>query len=81
VRAGYPKGSFGYDWFTRAFERKEPGVWSDYATTLYTRLRAHAEAQGWLCKLRFLIYQNGLATTHAERLTNLEGVILQSKYT
>lgn len=79
VRSGYPARSFGYRWFTRAFEDKEAGLWSDYATAVYARLHAKAAAEGWTSKLRFLLYEDGVQPEHVGRLGTLEGVLLQSK--
>jgi DNA repair photolyase len=79
VRSGYPNSSFGYNWFTEAFERGNWALWSDYATALYARIYAKSVAEGWLSKLRFLLYERDVHPTHAARLRTLEGILLQSK--
>lgn len=79
VRSGYPTGSFGYRWFTQAFEEGDTALWSDYATTLYARLHKKAIAEGWIAKLRYLLYENGVQPQHVRRLGSLDGILLQSK--
>lgn len=78
VRDGYVPGSPGWDWMTRCFEENEPGAWSEYATKLYKRLRLRSEAEGWLPKLRFLLYEHGIEAEHARQYCSLRGLMLQS---
>ena len=78
VRQGYDKNSFGYEWLTSVYERRQKGVWSHYATDLYTQLRRSAERDEWLPKLRYLLYEGNIATQDAPRYGALEGVLLQS---
>jgi DNA repair photolyase len=81
VRDGYETGSPGYIWMTGAFERRGDAfhtMWSQYATNLYLRLRAIAERDGWLGKLRYLLYENRITPSDAEKLGDLQGVLLQS---
>jgi hypothetical protein len=79
LRDSYAPLSAEYDWFNRAFGASNTKEWSQYATTLYQRLRAQAEANGWLSKLNYLLYEIGISPAHAAAFGNLEGVSLQSK--
>lgn len=79
VREGYAPDSDGHRWLTSAFGGDDPSVWSRYATELYTRLRDKARAEGWLDKLRYLLYEGGIVEADAPALRGLEGVLLQSK--
>jgi len=79
VRAGYPTGSAGYRWFTDVYERRNKAIWSAYATDLYLRFRDKARAEGWIQKLRYLLYERWITEPDAERFGGLEGVWLQSK--
>lgn len=89
VREGYDEGSRGYEWLTRAYKggdrrrhRKGAGnrkaVWSSYATTLLLRLRDKAKSEGWGDKLRYLLYEGGIAPADAAQMGALDGVLLQS---
>ena len=60
VRDGYLPGSFGCQWFTDVYENSRGDLWSRYATDLYTRLRVKAIREGWISKLRYLLYENGI---------------------
>lgn len=53
--------------------------WSRYATDLYLRLRQHGERNGWLKKLRFLLYEDLITAADATRYAGMSGVLLQSK--
>lgn len=79
VRDGYPEGSHGYRWMTAVYQDGEKSTWSEYATTLYQRLRAAGERDGWLDKLRYLLYEDGIGEEHAPAFEGLYGVLLQSK--
>ena len=79
VRDSYPTDSFGYEWLTAVFEKREKAAWSRYATDLYCRLRAHAERNGWMSKLKFLLYEKDITEGDAEQFRGLQGVLLQSK--
>jgi DNA repair photolyase len=79
VRNGYEVGSFGYDWITAVYENRRMDRWSEYATDLYLRLRTKAIAEGWLPKLRYLLYELTITRSDAERIGGLQGVLLQSK--
>lgn len=80
VRDTYKIGSAGYEWFNQAFVKGgDKAIWSTYATKLYVRLRKKAEAEGWLPKLRYLLYEDGIVAADAHRFGGLTGVLLQSK--
>lgn len=78
VRDVYDKGAPGHAWLTHAFERRDRAPWSRYATDLYCRLRVKAEAEGWLGKLRFLLYEAGITPADHHRYLDLDGLLLQS---
>ena len=77
VRAGYADGSFGWRWFTETFERGDRRTWSRYATDLYTRLREKARSEGWLHKLKYLLYEGDISADDAAEFAGFEGVLLQ----
>jgi len=79
VRGGYVPGSAGYDWFTNAFERRRHDVWSAYATELYSRLRDKALREGWIDKLKYLLYEGHITEADAAEFAGLRGVLLQRK--
>lgn len=84
VRDGYPESSSGREWMDRAFDgsRSESDpVWSQYANELYMRLSKHAEANGWVGKLRYLLYEDQIVADDAVGFggAGFEGVLLQSK--
>lgn len=79
VRGGYAPASVGYRWLTDVFEHKCKDLWSRYTTDLYDRLRTHAERNGWLHKLRFLLYEDQITQSDAQCFRGLHGVLLQSK--
>lgn len=81
VRDGYKTGSAGWNWMTEVYEQGRADLWSQYATQLYVRLRAKAAAEGWLSKLRYLLYEAGITMEHARTFAGLDGVLLQSKPT
>lgn len=79
VRGGYERGTPGWEWFTDTYEHGNKEVWSAYATELYTRLRTKAEREGWVSKLRYLLYELDISKVDASRFQGLSGVLLQSK--
>ena len=79
VRSGYDEGSSGYKWLTAVYEREEKHLWSEYATELYVRLRDKAKREGWLRKLRYLLYELDITPKDANHFKGLKGVLLQSK--
>jgi DNA repair photolyase len=78
VRDGYEPGSFGYEWFTTVYEQGRTERWSQYAAQLYERLRNRALRQGWMHKLRYLLYESDIAESDSIRFDGLHGVLLQS---
>jgi len=79
VRDGYAPGSFGYEWMTEAFDADDYDLYSAYAVNLYLWLRERAEQEGWLDKLRYLLYEDKITPEHAARVPDLQGLWLQSK--
>ena len=81
VRDGFEESSEAYHWLTAAFggQKKDHALWSAYATELYVRLRNKARAEGWLRKLRYLLYEDKITASDAAQFAGLEGVLLQSK--
>jgi hypothetical protein len=78
VRAGYQDGSPGWQWFTTVYEHGDHTAWSRYATRLWVHLRLRAERDGWLPKLKYLLYEHGIVAEHARSYCDLTGLILQS---
>jgi DNA repair photolyase len=78
VRAGYKPGTFGYRWLTNVYEQGNTKLWSGYATKLYSQLRRRAERDGWLQKLRYLLYERQIREADAPKYRGLDGVLLQS---
>src|SRR5262249_49802126 len=80
VQAGFSPDSATSKWFERAFgERRDPAVWSEYATSLYLKLLHLADRDGWTHKLRYLLYEDSIAAEHVAAFRGLRGVLLQSK--
>lgn len=79
VREGYEHGTRGYEWLTQTYENRNQSMWSSYATNLYRHLRDRAASDGWLHKLRYLLYEDGIIETDANAFERFEGVWLQSK--
>ena len=79
VREGYEIGSYGFNWLTEVYERGNKTLWSEYATELYVRLRDKARREGWLGKLRYLLYEDKITEQDAKKFRGLKGVLLQSK--
>lgn len=80
VRAGYESGSEGWNWMTDVYERGQRQRWSSYATELYLRLRDKARREGWISKLRYLLYEGDITSGDAEAFAGLEGVLLQGTH-
>ncbi len=78
VRAGYTAGSDGYRWISEVYESGNLTEWSRYATDLYVALRLRAEAEGWLNKLKYLLYERGIVGAHARAYCDRRGLMLQS---
>ncbi|WP_438029097.1 hypothetical protein [Sorangium sp. So ce233] len=79
VRDGYPADAPGRRWLERVFGSGDRRAWSTYARDLYSRLRWAALRDGWLEKLRYLLYEDGIDEKDAPAFTGLDGVLLQSK--
>jgi DNA repair photolyase len=79
VRSGYDPGSPGYQWFTDVYENGRRDLWSRYATDLYSRLCARARREGWLHRLRYLLYEDQIGQEDAGVFRGLDGVLLQGK--
>jgi len=78
VRDGFRRQSAAYRWFTEVYAEGNKQVWSAYATELYTRLIAKANAEGWADKLRYLLYESDVTLGDAIAFDGLNGVLLQS---
>ncbi len=82
VQAGYPKDSPGWTWFEETFGPDGSRArWSAYATELYQRLWTRAKRDGWLHKLRYLLYEGDILLGDAPAFAGLEGVLLQGQGT
>jgi DNA repair photolyase len=79
VRSGYQRDSYGYRWLTDVYEHGRKDLWSRYATDLYVRLRDKARREGWLHKLRYLLYEDQITKEDSRQFKGLHGVLLQSK--
>ncbi|MBI4474713.1 MAG: hypothetical protein HY646_18725 [Acidobacteria bacterium] len=79
VREGYLPETFGYTWLTQVFDQRQSGLWSKYAATLYLRLRQKSQREGWLHKLRYLLYEDEIVERDAAAFEGFHSVLLQSK--
>lgn len=79
VRAGYSEGSTGYKRLTEMFSNRKAGIWSKYAVDLLLQFRSQARNDGWMDKLRYLLYEDRITPDDVYRMENLDGVLLQSK--
>lgn len=80
VRDGYEVGDAGRDWMEAAFDGPRlvtDVAWSRHTTELYLRLRRVAERDGWLEKLRYLLYEGRIVERDAVSFAGLDGVLLQ----
>jgi hypothetical protein len=78
VRSCMEAGSVDQQWMTAVYETKEL-AWSSHATELYLRLKAVAARQGWIHKLRYLLYEGDITQVDAPQFAGFAGVLLQSK--
>ena len=78
VQSGFQPNTYLYNWFEDEYEKKL-GIWSNYATELYVQLYEHAEKNGWIIKLKYLLYENKINAIDAEKFSGLVGVLLQNK--
>jgi DNA repair photolyase len=79
VRDGYTEGSAAYTWFDEIYGKKNWSAYSKYTTNLYLRIRKKAEEEGWLAKLKYLLYEGRTTAMDAERLGDMTGILLQGK--
>lgn len=79
VRSCYGNDSYGYRWMTDVYEARRTDIWSQYVTEFYLRLKRKGSREGWLFKLRFLLYEKGISPADAHAFSGLEGVLLQAK--
>ena len=79
MRDGYDIAAPGYAWLTDVYKRGRSERWSSYATELYLQLSGMAHRDRWLSKLRYLLYEDKIVQSDAERFRDLAGVWLQSK--
>jgi len=79
VKEGYAAGEPGAEWLTEVYEGGNKAAWSRYATDLYVHLRDRARREGWITKLRYLLYEDLISERDAPTFEGLEGVLLQSK--
>lgn len=78
VRAGYAHDSDAWRWFTNTYENGDRRLWSDYAAKLYEGLHYRARRDGWLHKLRYLLYETDILADDATRFRNFDSILLQS---
>jgi DNA repair photolyase len=71
VRDGYQPNSHGHKWLTEVYERGRKDLWSAYATELYTRLRNKAKREGWMYKLRYLLYEDQISKEDSRAFAGL----------
>jgi len=79
VRKCYVEGSTMWNWMTDVYENGRQDLWSGYATALYQRLKRKANSDGWMNKLRYLLYEDGITASDAPVFEGLDGVLLQTK--
>lgn len=77
VRKGFKKDSNAYKWMTNVYEYRRMDIWSKYATELYLRIRKKAEAENWIHKLKYLLYEGEITESDAKKFTDQKGVLLQ----
>lgn len=78
VQAGYEPGTPGHQWFDDVYRAGRKDLWSQYATDLFVRLKDRAIREGWLDKLRYLLYETDITEADAAAFDGFEGVLLQS---
>ena len=79
IRKVYESNCSAYKWMTRVYVDGEVSLWSEYATDLYLRLRGPAESNGWIDKLRYMLYEQDITAEDAARYTDRKGLLLQCK--
>ena len=78
VQSGYDVESPGWKWFERVFGDRSEAWWSEYAADLFMKLRHHAAEDGWLSRLRYLLYEESVDLSDVPWFSDLAGVLLQS---
>jgi len=85
VRDGFEEGSSDWETINEMFSssNKRQNVncretWSKYATNLLLDVRDIARKEDWIGRLNFLLYEHDVTENDAERIEDLEGVMLQS---
>ncbi len=79
VRSGYDEASSGYKFLTQVYAQGDRSSWSRYATETYRWLATHAAAQGWLEKLRYLLYEKDISPADAQKMAPFSGILFQGK--
>ncbi len=79
VQSSFSPESSAYKWFTKVYDQKKTELWSMYATDIYLRLKSKAEREGWISKLRYLLYENNITYSDAQKFGDMEGLLLQNK--
>ncbi len=79
VRRGYDEASHGYEFLTQVYAQGERSAWSRYATETYRRLAKHAASQGWLEKLRYLLYEKDIGQADAQKMAPFASILFQGK--
>ena len=74
-----PAGGPDRQLLSDVYEEGNDAAWSRYAADLYTRLRRKAEDNGWMDKLRYLLYEDRIVPCDAHTFHDMAGVLLQSK--
>jgi len=78
VQKSYLEGSEYYTWFEDVYVKKNKAAWSNYAAMLYEQLSTHAQQNGWIDKLKYLLYEKELTDDDARHLLHKPGILLQS---
>jgi len=79
VQSSFPPNSAEYNWFKEVYQFRQTEKWSSYATELYIRTYQKAAREGWLPKLRYLLYEGEITEEDSGRYVGLESVLLQGK--
>lgn len=79
VRDAYAPGSRGQQWMDAVYGRRDRAQWSRYATDLYSRLRGRASQDGWIGKLKYLLYEGWITAADAQHYEGFGGLLLQSE--
>jgi DNA repair photolyase len=74
-----PVGGRDRQFLIDVYEKDSKAAWSRYAVELYSRLHRKAEHEGWMEKLRYLLYEDKIVAEDVAALQDMAGVLLQSK--